>query len=171
MRTGTPVFDEDRVLVELAAKKTAVYLQGFLSLGISACLHQVPSPQYYFPSRREVFHALAVVMRCVHGPTELAYVLSQIEDSSRQIDNSLDQIVGIYDRLVKWTEFERSSLHSLVQRVPELTSLVLNTINQHLRLVGSAEIIDESIVTCCKEVAEAILPTIEAVSRSGIRDQ
>jgi hypothetical protein len=117
MRAGSPIFDEDRLLVELAAKKIAVYLEGFLSMGFCACWYQVPSPKDYFPARREVFHALAVILRCVHGGTGLAYIMSQIEDSSQQIATLLDQVTETLQGLVQWQGMERSSIHSLIQRL------------------------------------------------------
>jgi hypothetical protein len=156
MRTEKLVFDEDRLLVELVVKKIAVYLQGLISIGIWACRYQAPSPKDYFAERRDVLHALAVTMRCVHGSTELAYIRSQIEDSSHQIASLLDQLIETYQELVQWKGMERSLLHSLIQRLREQIAQAFTVMNQHLILVGSSKTIDQSIITSCKSIIEAI---------------
>jgi hypothetical protein len=156
MRTGTPVFDEDRYLVELVVKKTSSHIVDFLSMGSSACLSQFPSPTRFFSTHKEVFSALAVTIRCVRGPVELAYVLAQIEDSSHIISDLLVRIIDQFATLTEWKCRDLPSLDSTLLHIREMVESVIVNIDHHCRLVGSPHTIDRSIIRTCQSILEGL---------------
>jgi len=144
-------------MVELVGKKLGLLILDTVGLGVSACRFGIPRPEEFFVKRQAQLNALAVTLRCVIVPaTSEDELVSAIHASSERLGSLLAELFQDLSVLMNWENQQDSFVQKVIGQLSQHTHLLFDSINAHLRLIGSRVGIDREVVTRCEAILRAL---------------